>query len=403
MSWDLVADFGADPSGVADSTTNLQNAFNTIGSDTFGGKLTVPKGAYKITAQTAYSSSKPLWIAGEGQQASQIRMASSSSSLAYIDITQGASFGDENGAKGTIRLSDLGFYNDVNAPNFGDNNIAVYLSGVNHGDLTNCGVYLGAATQRVNQGFVLNGCNQFAIRNCEIWATVNAIYYEGYCQVCTIEDVHIWTPSNSGIGTAAAVLYRGQTLGCSMRHAILHDGDRGIYWTQDINGEQPHLFEAYDVEFNNHTIAAFQMDYGLHATLTGCLWSGSAPDVAVPGLLIGANYTGDVTLTGCEFIGMSGHSVQINGGTGYTFDGCNFGGSGSYKYAANTYDEINVPSGAGVNYVSVNDCHFNVNPNLGVGTSMPPRYAINGNGAGLAQTDNMFAANSLYGAGTPLH
>ena len=45
-----------------------------------------------------------------------------------------------------------------------------------------------------------------------------------------------------------------------------------------------------------------------------------------------------------------------------------------YKYAADTYDEINI--GGGVREVTIDTCHFNVNALAGLGTSNPPRSAV---------------------------
>jgi hypothetical protein len=401
MSWDLVADFGADPTGTADCTTALNTAFSTIGADTFGGRLNVPKGAYKLQGQTSYSSSKPISIVGEGQQASQFHMASTSSSLGYMCIAQGATFGDRHGSEGTVELSGFSFYNDVTSSAFTNTNIALYLSGVNHGSARNIGIYQGAASQKVNQGIVHNGCSQFHIQDCDIWAVVNCVKYEGYCQVNTVEDSHLWSSSNSGAGNTAALLYYGQTLGCAARHVICHDGDRGVLATQDSGGQQPHLFEFLDVETNNHTISHFEFDYGLHVTMLGCILSGANVSNNPPGLFFGDNFQGEATIAATQFIGIPGHSAEVRGGGGYIFDHCKWGGSGSYKYSANAYDELFVIPGS--NTVSVMGSRFNTDPILGVGTSMAPRYAINQNGGSVWQTDNEIASASLYGSGQQIH
>lgn len=397
MSWDLVADFGADPTGVADSTANLQTAWNTIGSDTFGGKLHVPHGAYKITAQTSYSSSKPLWIEGEGQQASQFRLASTSTSLGYICIAQGASFGDGTGNEGTVKITDLGFYNDVIPAAFTNVNRAIYMSGVNHGSMTNCGFYKGSTGHQVNQGVVMNGCSQFHIQDCDIWASVNPIAYMGYSQVCTVQDTHLWSSSGTGASNTAALLYAGQTLGAAARHVICHDGDRGVLAAQDSNGKEPHLLELYDVETNNHTITHMDIQVGVHFTAVGCILSGAAVSANVPGIVFGTAYQGEATVIGSQLIGVPGHSMIIKAGSGYVIEGNKFGGGGSYKAANNTYDELNIGSGA--TNVSVIGNHFNTDANMGVGTSMVPRYGLNSASPSLTTANNIYASASLYGTG----
>lgn len=399
MSWDLVADFGADPTGVADSTTNLQTAWNTIGADTFGGALNIPKGAYTITAQTSYSSSKPLWIKGEGQQASQFRLNSTSTSLGYICIAQGASFGDLSGNKGTVRISDVGFYNDVVPVALSNVNRAVYMSGVDHGEVSNVGFYKGSTGHQNNQAVVMNGCNQVRISNCDIGGAVNPVAYMGYCQVCTVEDSHLWSGSvaSAGVNTGAAVLYSGQTLGASLRHVICHDGDRGVLAMQDGGGQQPHLLECYDVETNNHTVTHFDIQVGVHFTLLGGILSGAAVSTNVPGVVFGPSYQGEATIADTQFIGVPGHSMIIKAGSGYVVDSCKFGGGGSYKAANNTYDELNISSGA--TNVTVTSNHFNTDANMGVGTSMVPRYGLNSASPSLTTASNIYASAGLYGTG----
>lgn len=74
------------------------------------------------------------------------------------------------------------------------------------------------------------------------------------------------------------------------------------------------------------------------------------------------------------FNGQQGHTVQIGGGAGFIFTGCEFGGNGTYKYAANTYDEINIAGNVGG--VTIDACHFNVDALAGHGSSNSPRSAV---------------------------
>jgi hypothetical protein len=366
---------GADPTGAADSTAAFQAGLNVIAASTAaGGRLHVPAGQYKVATGVTYRGTAPLSITGDGPQASQIRMANTAGGSTYFSITNTGAWGDERGQDGTVILDGLSFHNDHYAGSFGATNIAVYMNGVDFGGIYNCGFYKGGGGQRVNQAIVMNECNQVVVDNCNIFAAVNGVAFTGYCQVNAIRDTSIWMPSGTGVPTAAGVLFSGQTLGTHMRAVVLHDGDRGLLWTQDSGGKDPHLFVGYDIEPNNHTIAAMEFDTGVHVYLSQCIFSGAGVRANVPGLVFGPRFQGGALLDSCAFIGQPGHAVQIQGGTGYKFQGCEFGGSGSYKYAPNAADEINI--GAGVAEVSIEGCHFNVDQVAGLGTGNQPRSAV---------------------------
>ena len=62
-----VLDFGADPTGVADSSTAFQNALNLISSRENGGTLLIPSGNYLVNNTITFSD-KSLSIVGEGEK-----------------------------------------------------------------------------------------------------------------------------------------------------------------------------------------------------------------------------------------------------------------------------------------------------------------------------------------------
>ena len=386
---------GADPTGSA-SCDAAFNAAITALTAAGGGTLYIPTGQYKLTSGVSYSGTVPLRIVGDGPQATQIRMANTATSSTYISITNTGSWGDQTGSDGWVLVDGISFYNDHYVGAFSDTNIALYMNGVDWGLVVNCGFYKGTGGQRINQAIVMNACNQIVVDNCNIWSVVNGIALTGYNQVNVIRDTSIWQPSGSGVSTAASVLFQGQCLGTNMRHVVFHDGDRGILWTEDGGGNQPHIFVGLDVEFNNHTIAAAEFDYGVHLYLINSVFSGASVSLNVPGLKLGSNWQGDVILDACEFIGQPGTCIDIEAGTGITISNCVFGGSSTYKYASNTYDEIYIASG--VSQVSISNCHFNVNANAGLGTTNPPRYAVNvQSGASEITMSNCKGANTGYG------
>jgi hypothetical protein len=392
---------GADASGKADSTAAFQAALQTIQASAGGGSLYVPAGTYKIATGVTYRGTAPLMITGDGPQASQIRLASSASSSTYFSIANTGTWGDEKGQDGAVIFNGLSFHNDFHAGGFGDTNVAIHLDGVDFGGVYNCGFYKGSGSQRINQAIVLNACNQVVIDNCNIYAAVNGIAFTGYCQVNAIRDTSIWLPSGTRVPTAAGVLFQGQTLGTHMRAVVLHDGDRGILWTRDSGGKDPHLFVGYDIEPNNHTIAAMEFNNGVHVYLSQCIFSGASVSANVPGLVFGPQFEGGALVDSCAFIGQPGHSVVIQGGTGYKFQGCEFGGGGRYKYAANACDEINIASGVGE--VTIDSCHFNVDAVAGLGVANPPRAAVHvAAGANRVTMSNSKAAGTGYGTSAVL-
>lgn len=389
--------YGADPTGSRDCTSAIQAALNHVGSGG-GGVIYVPAGNYKVTAGLTYDSSSPLMITGDGPQASNLRLASTSTSIKYLSITQtGAFVGGNLGRQGTVIIENLAFYNDHQAGSFSDTNVAIVMNNVNFGQIQNVGIYEGTAAQWINQGIMLNACNQVDIDNANIFTAVNGVVVTGYSQVNNISNTSLWM-RYTGVPTAAATLYLGRVLTANMESVIFHDGDRGILWTQDSGGNIPHLLFCYNAQPNNHSVAAMEFDYGAQVYLTECFFSGSKKivDAAVPGVLIGPNFQGSAKVAGSQFNGITGHTISVQGGAGFFISGCEIGGNGAYKYAADTYDEINV--GASVKEVTIDSCHLNVDGLAGAGTSNQPRSALYvAAGATEVTVSNSKGAGTAYG------
>jgi hypothetical protein len=364
---------GADASGSTDSTAAVQAALNAVAANN-GGTLYLPAGDYQLQGSVTYSGTGPLRIVGDGPQATRIRLASTSTNIKYLSITQTGSWGDERGLDGTVIVEGLSFHNDHYAGAFSDTNVALYLNGVDFGGVYNCGFYKGTGSQRVNQAIVLNACNQVLVDNCNIFSVVNGIAFTGYCQVCTVRNTSIWQPAGSGVSTAASVLFQGQTLGVQMQDVVFHDGDRAILWTHDGGGNIPHFFIGRNLQANNHAIVGMEFDYGAQVLLEQCVFSGAAVTANVPGLVFGSSFQGSGAVRGCVFNGQPGHSLQIQAGEGFTISDCEFGGGTGYKFASNAYDEINI--GAAASNILVSACRFNSTALAGLGTSYTPRSAI---------------------------
>lgn len=86
---DIVADFGADPTGAVDATTIIQTAVDSFSSA--GGRLYFPAGTYKQSATVTIS--KPVIIVGAGRSISNITMShATATQFLMASGAQGAGF-----------------------------------------------------------------------------------------------------------------------------------------------------------------------------------------------------------------------------------------------------------------------------------------------------------------------
>jgi hypothetical protein len=394
------APYNADPTGSSDSTSGIQAALNQVAANG-GGVLYVPAGNYKITSGLTYNSSTCLMITGDGPQASNFRLAAAAASIQYLTITQTGQFvGGNLGKQGTVVIENVAFYNDEQAASYSDTHAVIVMNQVNFGQVRNVCIYEGTGPQWINQGIILNKCNQVDIDNANIFTAVNGIVVSGYSQVNNISNTSVWMKT-TGQPNAAAVLYLGQVLTANMVSVICHDGDRGVYFTQDSDGNVPHLLFAYNVQPNNHTVAAMEIDYGAQVYLTECFFSASTSivDQPIPGILFGPEFQGSATVVSSQFNSVAGHTISLQGGKGFFISGCEIGGQSKvYKYAANSYDEINI--GASVAEVTIDSCHFDVDGLAGLGGANPPRSAVYAaSGATQITVSNSKGAGSAYASG----
>lgn len=392
--------YNADPTGSSDSTPGIQAALNQVAANG-GGAIYVPTGNYKVTSGLTYNSSTGLMIIGDGPQASNIRLASTSTSIQYLTITQTGEFvGGDLGKQGTVIIENIAFYNDEQAASYSDTHAVIVMNQVNFGQVRNVCIYEGTGPQWINQGIILNKCNQVDVDNANIFTAVNGIVVSGYSQVNNISNTSIWMKT-TGQPTAAAVLYLGQVLTANMVSVICHDGDRGVYFTQDSGGNVPHLLFAYNVQPNNHTVAGMEIDYGAQVYLTECFFSASTKyvDLPIPAVLFGPKFQGSATVASSQFNSVAGHTISLQGGKGFFISGCEIGGqSKTYKYAANSYDEINI--GASVAEVTIDSCHFNVDGLAELGGANPPRSAVYvESGATQVTVSNSKGAGAAYASG----
>ena len=77
-----VKDYGAVGDGVTDDTSAFQQTLNSVSTSPFGGTMVVPAGNYLLSGQLSYSG-KPIVIAGEGMELTELRWNSSSAGFSF--------------------------------------------------------------------------------------------------------------------------------------------------------------------------------------------------------------------------------------------------------------------------------------------------------------------------------
>ncbi len=366
---------GADPTGVADSKAAFQAALNAISAN-HGGTLYIPAGDYKLTSGLTYTSSYSLRIQGDGPQATRIHGVSTSG--VYLDITGPNNEVVTTGNDGAHIIDGISYYNDTDATSPSTTNIFIRMTHVMYGQISNVGVYTGLATGRINQAIVLTNCKYVDTVNNMLFVLVNGVACTATGtdknEVCRIRQTTIWQTDNGGnVATAAGILCYGRVLTLHISEVVCHHGPRALYCKSD-GTYAPHLIFAYDFEPNNHSVAYVELADGLRVDMVNCFFSGGSYNGTIPGLLVDSTFEGALYLTGCNIVSVPGHSIDIEGGKGYNITGCQFGGSGIYKNAANTYDEIHI---AGMtDHITIDACHFNTDGNSEYGTNKP-RSALN--------------------------
>jgi hypothetical protein len=124
---------------------------------------------------------------------------------------------------------------------------------------------------------------------------------------------------------------------------------------------------------NNPVVCGLDFETGAQVWASQVWLSVLKPSGVEHGWVFGPSFQGDAYLSQCTFQGFSGHSLWIEGGSGYIIGQCTFGQLAAPKAAADSYDEIHIGASAG--NITIGNCHFNVDPYMGVNRT-PPRSAV---------------------------
>lgn len=166
-------DFGADPTGTADSTAAIQNAINSAVST--GNRLRIPAGNYKVTALSyTFTATTSLIIEGDGQQATFLTQTGTSATPVLL-LTE------SSGVSGNIywEIRDIQI-----AGNNVTNGSGIYLSGMSRGLIENC--YLTTCSYAM----YFSGSEQFIVRNTTFKNNFTGVYSTygsgGVTNVCNL-------------------------------------------------------------------------------------------------------------------------------------------------------------------------------------------------------------------------
>lgn len=371
--------FGAVGNRTTDDTAAFQAALNAVAA-AGGGLLYVPAGTYKITSDLVYASDAALTILGDGPAVSALCMNSAADSFSAVNVSNAARFS----------MRDVSVLVDASAPSFACGWAGVTLTGIAWASFDRVAMQTGTAPNRVNQGIVTNDCTNVDIDNCDIRAYVNPVHVTGHSQVVTVRGSALGANPGSGVSTAAGVLVDGTVQTLHLNGVVINGGDRGVLWS-GAGGANPAFAFLNDVEVNNPVICGLDFETGAEVWASQVWLSVLKPTGVEHGWIFGPSFQGAAYLSQCTFQGFSGHSLWIEGGSGYILGQCTFGQLAPPKAAADSYDEIHVGASAG--NVTIGNCHFNIDPYMGANKT-PPRSAVY-----VEAGDARVILNGSHGAG----
>lgn len=277
------------------------------------------------------------------------------------------------GNNGEFHVSDLGFANahSLTVPiTGGPTQTFMNLTYVDFAYFERVGVF-ELNSQRIMDPFIFNACTGIRFTDCKVYGLTHGITLNGGVPAVggiTITDTLLNVPTNSGGSNPACLLLTGFVETVHTRGLTTTSCERGIMTIADGSGNSPLIMTFDDYEPNSHGIASvdFSNSGGGQWYFHDCFFSptlGTAPHIQS-----GSTPVNSIKLVNTSFFGSPGHSLYLGAVEGVQISGCTFGGPGTYKAAANTYDEIHFNSAA-TSHVSIDNCNFNIEGGMLLGTS----------------------------------
>lgn len=391
-NWVNVQDNGAVGDGVTDDTAAVQAVLTAAESNANGTVVYFPAGTYMVDG-LAYSSSAPLSLQGEGwashawvESFTNIQAnnpATATAAVHVLDINSATAFTMDGIAVLGAQTATSAYTNDY---------IGINICGVYYVHISRVSVGHNLNGNMVNTALKTDsGVKNLVVDDFASWSNLYGYWMNGSIQ-CSLRNANVGT--TQGAGGAGFYMSNGAAT-LRLTNCQTDLGDVGLLMSAN-GGANPAFIFLNDVEFNNYGTYGMQLNNGGQVWANQCWFSGTGTPGGYPlsAVVTGTAFTGIAYFTQCSFEAHKQHTVLLQAGSGYGFTNCIFGYG--VKQTANTYDELHVGT---VSNLSVTGCHFNVDPNYGIG-AQPPRSAIwtagTANNVGVC---NCICASSGYGDG----
>lgn len=281
-----VVDYGADPTGLADSTTAIQAAINSLSST--GGTVFFPKGTYRTDSGVTLVSKLTLL----GETGAVLKPTNTVPFWAYRGVSTS-----------NVKVQNLTFEGTGTAFTDGNQRLLQIESGDNI-EITGC-----TFTKAREGGVSLNTCNFVVVSNCvftQCYGT-GLVTRDG-CARVAVSSCIFYLNGNTGVATSAA----GRGL---------------LFWETANSAVSNCVFEAnteYGLRLYSQTGDA-QADRNI--AISNCTFRDNGTTAAGKIDLYVYNEQGDierVAITGCSFSTRSGNTSAVLSARDITLSGCTF-------------------------------------------------------------------------------
>lgn len=375
--YNVVSQFGADPTGATASTTAVQNAINAADANPQGGVVVFPAGDYLVGTLTIYPN---VSIQGAGRRTTYL-IANANSTTVFNCATAG----------GGIEIRDLTIHSGVATPHSSVTGIKVFglnaASRVSNVYIENI-EFIGNGATEMLRGIDLYYCVNVKINNAWMSDVTTGIA----CNMCADVDI---------IGATVQ-------LGNGPGFSITGDGDPDSHEDEGVrivgcstNGQNQGLVitdcswgVVSGCSFTTAPLGAVVASHATQWKFTGSEFAGVSSAAAVLFTKNGSNEEcDDMLVSGCNITGAT-FGILMSG-SGHVVTGCTFVGNGSYDVwlvSPATYCNVvgNVmrsgTSNAGI--LEAGSSNYNVITNNNIKYTAP--------GTGLT----IVGANTLYQIGT---
>jgi Pectate lyase superfamily protein len=378
---DVVADFGADPTGVADSTTAIQNAINSVGT---GACIEFPTGTYKVTSQITVPNDR-VHLVGKGSWATQIMFAPTANSTCFKCSKASAAVLYQGSIRGMSFYSNDSTYTKT-AINLVD------VSGYILDDIVIAGAVAGLNGSRYwsganSVGIQTNGREACVIRKIYNYADLPIVIAANPNSTISLDHTHFQDCYLAANGNACVTI----NTGCNLTH-ITFDGYQpwvggvyGLYWNDTTTSQQSIALSVKNVRWEQISGTTGYLFYIAHNSglaqlmLENCYGGLTANFVYLRKIQ-------EFTLTNLLYIGTSvGADIDSTCTSGtFTQFVCNNNSatvtigakrvSGDYKIGGNIFNLIpNAPAGSNVTQL------WNQSSTLGFNQLSPKTFSVAAN------------------------